>query len=86
MGRGVLRLFASAARTLSERRSVALTPIARDGMIWVSWTQKIPKRQTDTIDDPIHLLGLLMSLAEVQVCAVDATSPGLELAIRKEGR
>lgn len=66
------------------------TPLAKDGMVWVSWPKQAAAKAagiaTDITEDTIRALALPMGYVDVKVCAVDGTWSGLKLAVRKQLR
>lgn len=60
--------------------------IEQNGMIWISWSKKSSKVQTDITEDVIRDLSLRNGLVDVKVCAVDETWSGLKLVIPVKNR
>jgi len=79
-------LFVTHCAMLDCKLRMMLPPIARDGMIWISWPKKAAKVETDITEDVIRAVALPLGLVDVKVCAVDETWSGLKLVIRKELR
>ncbi|MEO3414322.1 DUF3052 family protein [Roseovarius sp. CAU 1744] len=82
----VVHLFTASRAHLQAFLPEALTQLARDGMIWVSWPKKASKLASDVTEDEIREIALPLGLVDVKVCAVDATWSGLKLMLRKELR
>ena len=81
-----VHMFVTHCATLDCKLRMLLPLIARDGMIWVSWSKKAAKVETDITEDVIRSVALPLGLVDVKVCAVDETWSGLKLVIRKERR
>lgn len=81
-----IHLFTKIRFELEENLATALTNMARDGMIWVSWPKKASKVPTEITEDTIREIALPIGLVDVKVCAIDQTWSGLKLVIRKELR
>ena len=82
----VVHFFTKSRRELASKLPGLIPRIQRDGAIWVSWPKKASKVETDVTEDLIRTLALPLRLVDVKVCAVDETSSGLKLVIRKHLR
>ena len=82
----VVHIFTASREALAGWLPPAITAIAPDGMIWVSWPKKASNLPSDVTEDTIRDLCLPLGLVDVKVCAVDAVWSGLKLVIRKELR
>ena len=60
--------------------------IEQNGMIWISWSKKSSKVQTDITEDVIRDLSLRNGLVDVKVCAVDETWSGPKPVIPVKNR
>lgn len=85
-GIDVVHVFTASRAHLEAFLPQAMTQMARDGMIWVSWPKKASKVPSDVTEDTIREIALPLGLVDVKVCAVDQTYSGLKLVIRKELR
>jgi len=82
----LIHLFTAEQAELSRLLQAALTAMAPDAVIWVSWPKKSSKVPTDITEDAIRAIALPLGLVDIKVCAVDETWSGLKLMIRKELR
>ncbi len=82
-GVDAVHVFTASRTHLEAFLPDAMTQIARDGMIWVSWPKKASKVASDVTEDVIREIALPLGLVDVKVGAVDATWSGLKLVIRK---
>lgn len=57
-----------------------------DGMIWISWSRKASKVETDLDGNIIRDYALKSGLVDVKVCAVNETWSGLKLVIPVKDR
>jgi hypothetical protein len=85
-GTAFIHIFTATRDGLERGLARALSVMARDGMVWVSWPKKTAKMPSEITEDTIREVALPMGLVDVKVCAVDATWSGLKLVIRKELR
>ncbi|SLN36846.1 DUF3052 family protein [Roseisalinus antarcticus] len=85
-GMGFLHLFTARRDRLAETLPMALSRMARDGMIWISWPKKASKLPSEITEDVVREVALPMGLVDAKVCAVDEIWSGLKLVIRKELR
>jgi hypothetical protein len=79
-------IFITKRGDLEAKLRQLLPPLARAGMIWVSWPKKASKVPTDMTEDVIRDVALPMHLVDVKVCSVDDIWSGLKLVIRVEHR
>ena len=59
-GAEVIHLFTASRAQLTETLTEALSLMARDGMIWVSWPKKASKVPSDVTEDVVRELCLPM--------------------------
>ena len=85
-GVAFVHVFTPISAELEHFLEEALTVMARDGMIWVSWPKKASGVPSEITEDTVRELALPMGLVDVKVCAVDQIWSGLKLVIRKELR
>jgi hypothetical protein len=82
----LVHLFIMAAAGLPVALAQARDRRVPDGMIWVSWPKKTAGIATDVSDQVVRRHAIAAGLADVKVCAVDATWSGLKLVIPKAMR
>ena len=82
----VVHIFTASREALAGWLPPAITAIAPDGMIWVSWPKKASKVVTDMTEDAVREIALPLGLVDNKVCAVDDVWSGLRCVIRKENR
>ena len=76
-----IHFFTSEAEELFLQLPLLKNELLQNGMLWVSWPKKAAKVPTDVTEDVIRYFALEIGLADVKVCAVDATWSGLKLVI-----
>jgi hypothetical protein len=81
-----IHLFVSERRMLEKELKRLRKLIADAGTLWVSWPKKSSGVATDITEDVIREVCLPLGFVDVKVCAVDETSSGLKLMIRRENR
>lgn len=81
-----LHVFTPIRAELDTALKAAVSCMARDGMIWVSWPKKASKLPSEITEDTVRELCLPLGLVDVKVCAVDVVWSGLKLVIRKKLR
>ena len=82
----LIHAFFTEAASLEESLPALMGAIVPNGTIWISWSKRTSKWQTDITEDVIRSKALPLGLVDVKVCAVDEIWSGLKLVIRKELR
>lgn len=85
-GFGMIHLFATERRMLSQRLREMRDNMRPDAAIWVSWPKNAAKIDTDITEDVIRAEALPLDLVDIKVCAVGEIWSGLKLVIRKRAR
>jgi hypothetical protein len=82
----LVHAFVTSRAQLQKFLSSAVSKLAPDAALWVSWPKKSSKVPTDVTEDTVRELALPLGLVDIKVCAVDEVWSGLKLVIRKELR
>ncbi len=60
--------------------------IPKDGAPWIAWPKRASGVVTDITEDVVRREALAIGVADVKVCAIDATWSGLKLVYRTRDR
>ncbi|MFN7982532.1 MAG: TfoX/Sxy family protein [Vicinamibacterales bacterium] len=82
----IVHIFTTSRSQLATQLTRLYPSIRPDSAVWVSWTKKASKVQTDITEDVIRELALPLGFVDVKVCAVDDVWSGLKLVIRVANR
>jgi len=82
-----IHLFVDSFNKLSKEINNIIRNIKKDGIIWISWSKKGSKLNTDITDNKIRNLVIPLGLVDTKVCSVsDKIWTGLKIVWRKENR
>ena len=82
----LVHYFATYFKQLQRDLSAMRRSIEQNGAVWISWSKKASKVETDITEDLIRKAAIENGLVDVKVCAVDQTWSGLKLVIPLKDR
>jgi hypothetical protein len=78
--------FFTERKALERRLPRLVAALDPAGAIWVAWSKRAARVDTDLTEDVVRDLALAGGVVDVKVCAIDATWSGLKLVIRLKDR
>lgn len=77
-----VQVFAGTRAVLLRQLPRAVTAIAPEGMLWISWPKRSSGVITDIGETDVRRHGLSAGLVDVKICAVDETWSALKFVYR----